>query len=215
MKQGGFWLLIGLGLGLSAGLTYAWLIDPVQYYDTTPPMLRMDYQEKWIRLSVLAYSIEGDAERTRLRLKNLPEATVQRVLRQTFEDAVRNGRPLPMLKRMAALAQDYGIDTAAVRIYTDANELRLTLQPTDKPETPAPSPTSLPTETPTFTPTPVPTFTPTPTPLPAPTDAPAQSHPYARLHGALSACQARARLCSAAPYHDHSGRGYHAHCGGT
>lgn len=203
MKQGGFWLLIGLGLGLSAGLIYAWLINPVQYYDTTPPLLRADYQERWIRLSALAHSVEGDTERTRLRLKALPEATIQRVLRQTFEDAVRDGRPLATLKRMAELAQHYGVDTAAVRIYTDSAGTDLTPAPTSGPgaslETPVPSPTSPPTETPTLTPMPTSTFTPTPSPMPSPTLTPLPTPTPTRVFTTPYQLARRERVCTAHP----------------
>ncbi len=206
MKQGSFWLFIGLILGLSIGLTYAWLIDPVQYYDTMPSMLRVDYQERWIRLSMFVHGIEGDRERTQLRLKHIPEATLQRVLQETFEEAVRSGYPLPTLKRMAELAQSYGIDTAAVRIYTDSDALSLTPRPTEEPETvvsptTAPSPTALPTETPTLmpTPTPVPTLTPSPSPFPSPTLTPLPSLTPTRVFTVPYQLAKRVSLCTARP----------------
>ncbi len=181
MKRGIVFFLVGLILGTAGALVYAWLIDPVAYYDTTPPLMRADYQETWIRLSVLAYGAEGAMERTRLRLSGLPEARVRAVLERTLEDVVAEGRPLTVLQRIAELAKLYGLDTTSVRIYTDSGEFELTPDTvTLVPFTPTPSATPSPLPSPTLTlrptlthtpspPTPKPTFTASPVPSPTPT----------------------------------------------
>lgn len=152
MKRPHIWLLVGLALGLAAGLVYTWVLNPVEFYDTYPPLMREDFRRDWIRMTGLAYGNDGDLERARLRLKDLSRGEIQDALAQTLDAAVDSGRPLPALRRLAALARDYGVDSAAVRIYT-AEEVRL----------PTPAPTSTATPSPTVTPT---AIAPTPTPTP-------------------------------------------------
>lgn len=150
-------LLVGLLLGLGMGLVYTWVIAPPEYYDTYPPLLYRPYREDWIRMTALAHGAEGRWPRTRLRLRGLPEAEVRQTLAEVLDTAVATGRPMPVLYRIAELADAYGVDSAAVRIYARQATPGATLV--------AASPTA-PRSTPTATPTPQPTTTPSPTPTP-------------------------------------------------
>ena len=49
-------ILVGIGLGL----LYAWVIDPVDYVDTTPDSLRPDYQADYVLMVAEAYQLERD-----------------------------------------------------------------------------------------------------------------------------------------------------------
>ncbi len=159
MKVG--WLvLVGLIVGLAGGLAYAWVISPPEYYDIYPPLMASEHRRDWIEMTALAYGAEGDGDRTQLRLRGLPEEEIRQVTAQTLDKAAAEGRSVAALRRLAKLAQAYGADTPAVRIYADA----------DTPVTPtaiAPTVTPLP---PTSTPPPAPTPSPPPTssPLPSP-----------------------------------------------
>lgn len=175
MKRG-WLLLIGLVLGLAGGLVYTWVINPVEYVDTVPWLMRSDYRAEWIRMTALAYGAEGNLERTQLRLQGLPEAEVQTELGRALDEAVATGRSLPVLRRMAELAQAYGVDNKAVRVYT--GQVEATTVPT-----PALPP---PTVTPPFA-----TLTPTVTPLPRPTatvapPAPTATAPYSLVQMSLT-----------------------------
>lgn len=176
MKPAFKWFMVGLVLGLALGLVYTWVLDPVEFYDTYPPLMREDFRRDWIYMTGLAYGREGDLARAKLRLKDLARAEIQNTLAQTLDIAVASGRPLPVLRRLAALARDYGVDSAAVRIYT-AEEVLLpsptpTVTPTATPSIPPSTPTptfSLATVTPEPAQTPIPyVILPTPTPLPPP-----------------------------------------------
>jgi len=151
-------LIVGLILGLAAGLLYTWVISPPEYYDTYPPLLEKSYRADWIQMTVLAYGAEGNWNRTQLRLQGLPEAEIRPIAATALDQAVAAGRPLVMLQRMAKLAAFYGIDTPAVHIYTGADSTA---------PTPAPTPTTQ-AIPPTIAPTPT-AAAPTNTPLPAPT----------------------------------------------
>ncbi len=158
-------LVAGLLMGLAGGLVYAWVISPVEYYDTYPPLLRADYRADWVHMTAFAYGVEGNWARTQLRLRGLDEAEIRAGLAEAMEKAVALGRPLPELQRIAELARHYGIESPAVRIYAEGGMVTPTGSPTPS-ATPTATPTSTPTSTPSPTLTPTPTLTPSPTPSP-------------------------------------------------
>lgn len=147
-------LIVGLVLGLTLGLVYSWLIDPVRLYNTTPPLLRMDYRHEWIRMTALGYVADGDMDRAIARLKGLRREDIQDALAAMIEAYAAYGQPAGTMRKLSQLARQFGVDTPAMRIYL---------------ETPAPSEgIILPTPTPPLvSPTVPPTSTPTP-PAPAP-----------------------------------------------
>ena len=155
--------VIGLILGLAAGLVVSWGIAPLGDYDTYPPLLASRYRADWIRMTAFAYGADGNLARAQLRLQGLPESEIRRGIAEALDSAAASGRPLPVLQRMAELARNYHVDSPAVRIY--AGDVPL---PTSSP---APSPTVTATPRPTLTPTPRPTATPPPfySVLPTPT----------------------------------------------
>ncbi len=156
MKSWGV-LIVGLVLGLAAGLVYTWVISPPEYYDTYPPLLDKAYRADWIQMTALAYGAEGNWNRTQLRLQGLAEAEIRPIVAAVLEQAVAAGRPIVVLQRLAELATFYGVDTPAVRIYGGKAAV-------------APTPQRLPSLTPSAVPataTPVPpTATASPTPRP-------------------------------------------------
>jgi len=160
MKSWGV-LIVGLILGLAAGLLYTWVISPPEYYDTYPPLLDKPYRDDWIQMTVLAYGAEGSWNRTQLRLQGLSETDIRPIAAKALDQAVAAGRPLVTLQRIAKLAAFYGIDTPAVHVYTGANSAAPTPAPTGTAQ--AISPTSAPMATaaipPTNTSVPVPTLT--------------------------------------------------------
>ena len=56
------WLfvLVAALIGLSLGLVYGWVIDPVQYTDITPDALRIDYRTDYVLMVAEAYQAEDD-----------------------------------------------------------------------------------------------------------------------------------------------------------
>ncbi|MBC7227618.1 MAG: hypothetical protein H5T61_10350 [Thermoflexales bacterium] len=147
-------LSLGMVLGLVLGLVYAWLIDPVQLYNTTPPLLRSDYRHEWVRLAALGYVADGDMDRALARLKGLREQDIQDALAAMIEAYAAYGQPAPTMRRLSQLAQRLGVYTPAMRVYL---------------ETPEPSPGGiLPTPMPT-----APVLPASPTPPPPTPTAPA------------------------------------------
>lgn len=70
------WVLAGLALvlGLILGLGYAWGIDPVQWEDATPAMLRQDLQVDYLRMAIDSYSVNKNADAAVARYERLGEA---------------------------------------------------------------------------------------------------------------------------------------------
>ncbi len=112
-------LSLGAIFGLILGLIYAWLIDPVQLYNTTPPLLRSDHRHEWIRLAALGYVADGDMERALARLKGLSEKDIQDALAAMIEAYAAHGQPAPIMRRLSQLAQRLGVTTPAMRVYLE------------------------------------------------------------------------------------------------
>ncbi len=113
-----WWLLIGIVVGLSGGLIYTWVINPVKYENILPGQMQVEYRSDWIRMSGLAYGGGSSFDRTQVRLTSLPVSEVRSELGRTLDDSAAAGHPLPVLRRVAELAQRYGVDTPAVKVYT-------------------------------------------------------------------------------------------------
>jgi hypothetical protein len=71
LKKERILLAAGLIAGLLAGLAYAWLINPVTYFHTTPACLPPDHQQRQIELIASAYAATGDLDRALNRLAQL------------------------------------------------------------------------------------------------------------------------------------------------
>ena len=111
--------IVGLVLGLAGGLVYTWGVAPVEYINTFPSYLSPDYRKDWIRMSALAYGLEGNLDRTHIRLRGLPEQDIQYVLLETLEEAVVSGSDIESLKPLAELAAIYEVNSPVVRAYTE------------------------------------------------------------------------------------------------
>ena len=53
-------IFIALGIGITLGLVYGWVINPVQYTDVTPAALRIDYRADYVLMVAEAYRAEQD-----------------------------------------------------------------------------------------------------------------------------------------------------------
>lgn len=157
-------LIIGVTIGLALGLTYTWVVDPVELVNTYPALLRTDYRQDWVRLAALSYVADGNLSRARARLDGLEQADVAGVIQALIEEYAAAGHPAGNLRSLTVLAQALDVHTPAMLVYLDT--------PDPPPPSPGytPSPTPSPTHTPppTHTPTPEPTYTSTPTPRVAP-----------------------------------------------
>ena len=52
--------LAAVAVGISMGLLYGWALSPVQFYDTTPDTLRVDYKTDYVLMAAEAYATEQE-----------------------------------------------------------------------------------------------------------------------------------------------------------
>lgn len=158
-------LLIGIVTGLGLGLTYAWLIAPVEFRTADPSHVEARYREAWIVMAAEAYPIGGDWDRTRARLNGLSDPNLGQTVSALF-DRYSVGGPNPTARALARLADRLGARTAAMVVYLATPIVTPTPQPSPAIATRTPTPTPverLPTPTDAFSfPTPTPTSTPVP-----------------------------------------------------
>ena len=64
------WLgfVIVILLGITAGLYYGWVINPVKYVDTIPSSLRVDYKSDYVLMVAETYRLEKDLSQAVRRL---------------------------------------------------------------------------------------------------------------------------------------------------
>jgi hypothetical protein len=64
-------IILGLTLGLLTGLLLGWLVLPLEYVDTDPSSLRIDFRTDYVLMTAAAYAGEGDIELAQVRLAAL------------------------------------------------------------------------------------------------------------------------------------------------
>jgi len=62
---------IAVLVGVALGLLYGWVINPVEFADTSPDSLRIDYKTDYVLMVAEAYSREGDLALAAQRLGEL------------------------------------------------------------------------------------------------------------------------------------------------
>jgi hypothetical protein len=60
--------LLALLLGLAAGFVYGWLVNPVEFVDTTPEFLNTDYRTDIVLMTAEIYASSGDLNSASLTL---------------------------------------------------------------------------------------------------------------------------------------------------
>ena len=185
-ERGPWYLLTGLAIGIVLGLLYAWIVSPIEYVDTTPNILRADYQDHYRLTIAMAFQSTGDLARAQARLNLLGDddsalALAEQAQRHRGEGGTAD--EAQALANMAAILGQAPPPFTASPAPTDTQSPptetpTLTLSPTET-DTPTPefTPTATQTITPTATITPTigPTSTSTRTPLPTDTPAPTRT----------------------------------------
>lgn len=64
-------MILGLLFGALVALVYGWLIQPVEYIDTSPDSLRIDFRTDYVLMAAQAYAGDRDLNLARVRLAAL------------------------------------------------------------------------------------------------------------------------------------------------
>lgn len=106
------WTKLGIALitGVILGILYGWMIDPVEYTDVTPGILREDYRVDYVLMVAEAFHTEYDSETSARRLAVLGSASPTGILIATLEYARANGftqNEVSLLQELLSAMQTY------------------------------------------------------------------------------------------------------------
>lgn len=110
-------ILLGLSVGLSLGLTYAWLIDPVEYTDTEIADLKEVHQTDYVLMVSDAYALTGDLDAARERLNRLGVPDMATLVLSHAQAALSAGVSEGEVGRLARLAAELGASDPILTPY--------------------------------------------------------------------------------------------------
>ena len=84
-------ILIALIAGIGIGLTYGWVIDPVDFFDLTPDTLRADYKTDYVLMVAETYHAEQDPGLAARRLAIFGSQSPSTIASQGLDYARANG----------------------------------------------------------------------------------------------------------------------------
>jgi hypothetical protein len=96
--------LIVILIGIALGLLYGWLIDPVEFVDTTPRSLRADYKADYVLMVAEIYSENRDAEAAVNRLTYLGDPSPVNSIENAMIFAVEAGYGPEDLRKLRDLS---------------------------------------------------------------------------------------------------------------
>jgi len=82
--------MIALAIGTALGLIYGWVIDPIEYVDVTPNILREDYRVDYVLMTAEAYQHDFDSEVAARRLAILSSEAPDLITANALEYAIAN-----------------------------------------------------------------------------------------------------------------------------
>lgn len=99
--------LIAILLGAILGLLYGWVVNPVEYVDTAPDSLRVDFKTDYVLMVAEAYRMEDSLGLAARRLALLGDAAPRDVIAEASLSAVQLGYSALDLALMQKLADDF------------------------------------------------------------------------------------------------------------
>jgi hypothetical protein len=101
----GRWISFFLAIlvGVVAGLAYGWWVNPVEYVDTTPDSLKIDYKSDYVLMVAETYSQEADPAQAMRRLALLGDDPPVEIVRQAVLFAENVGYTDADIARMRTL----------------------------------------------------------------------------------------------------------------
>jgi hypothetical protein len=103
-------VLIAAAIGIGLGVMYGWVIDPVEFTNLTPGLLREDYRADYVLMVAEAYHGEIDAGAAARRLGVLSSETPAILVTKTLDYAHLNGftqNEISLLQQLLAAMQTY------------------------------------------------------------------------------------------------------------
>ena len=98
--------MIAIAIGTAAGMYYGWVLNPVEYIDTAPDSLRIDYKTDFVLMVAEAYQADQDLGLAVRRLGLLGDRPPMDIVVEAVLFAVENGYAEADLTIMQSLADD-------------------------------------------------------------------------------------------------------------
>lgn len=100
------WLrfFIVIAIGIAAGLYYGWVIDPVEFVDATPQMLRVDYKTDYVLMVSEFFHADHDLTLAINRLADLGNTAPEVLVQDAINSGKANHYAAQDLELMQALA---------------------------------------------------------------------------------------------------------------
>ena len=103
-------IIIALAIGIALGLIYGWAIDPIEYVDVTPNILREDYRVDYVLMTAEAYQNDFDSETAARRLAILGSESPANIVASALEYANKNNfseNEINLLQTLLTAMQTY------------------------------------------------------------------------------------------------------------
>lgn len=119
MKRTALALLVVLATaaGLVGGLLYAWVLDPLDTYESAPGALYFDDKLAYLALVGDLYAYEGDLEQAEARLDLLDVKAEGAALASLIEGYLDGGGQPEDVRNLARLAQDLGASGGVLLVF--------------------------------------------------------------------------------------------------
>ena len=107
-NRGNLYLVTGIVIGLALGLLFSWVIQPVQYLDTSPDSLKEIYQDQYRAVIAAAFEANQDMVRAKARLELLGDEDIVQAVAEQAQRALAEGGPAGEVKALGQLANALG-----------------------------------------------------------------------------------------------------------
>ena len=107
-NRGNLYLVTGIVIGLALGLLFSWVIQPVQYLDTSPDSLKGIYQDQYRAVIAAAFEANQDMVRAKARLELLGDEDIVQAVAEQAQRALAEGGPAGEVKALGQLANALG-----------------------------------------------------------------------------------------------------------
>jgi hypothetical protein len=109
----------GVILGVGIAFLVGWVLFPIVRYDETPTSMRRDYRDEYVRLTALAYQVDGDLLLAENRLRGLNTESPTEPLVSLAVRWIEEKRSKSLITPLVILARDLGISTPVMEPYLD------------------------------------------------------------------------------------------------
>lgn len=114
-----FKLVLFLAAGIGIGLLYGWMIDPVEFVDTTPETLRADYRADYVLMVAEAYHTQKDAGLAARRLAIFGSQPPAQIVNQALQTGRESGyapNDLILLEELFSAMQAHQPESAPAEV---------------------------------------------------------------------------------------------------